>query len=616
MIFKNISLAAIAVTASLTELMSASQLPEQSYCAGYNRTEAEKFWGSESNAHLSAAVKLTADMLQGTGIAAVKFCIDPAQKMNDCLIFIKDNLDNEYNLYDQEFSPAAGWNTVWLDYPFQLDGIDELYIGYELTCKGDVIGYAEKTNMTGTEPDRVRNGYGEWEYLSKKTGTDVQLALGAILSGGDYSQLPEYGFVFMPDHNPATVKAGTPFEFRGKVINTGTRTVEKLTFHTTVDEIETGEPFTADVGILHHDIVDISVPVSVEQGPHSVAVSLTDGDNNVYRAVCNVEAFERAYPKLPLVEVFTSQYCTNCPDGENTLDKALKSFGEPVARIDHHAGFTADNFTIAASEEVAGIFGVGSAPRMMLNRTPITVYETDYPHFHPAYVTAGDFEPHKRVNTLIGTSTEAVYHTPDRIVNVKITVEKNLLSNYDNVRLHAAVCENNVTDFQLTRGASELNYEHSHAPRLILTPAEGVAVEFDADGRAVMNFCAEIPVAKKGLPAADYQPVAENLEAVVFLSEDGGLMKSPVLNAETAAVEISHESGMERIDANSKGLAVKIGPDGSVTPVFADSVVEIYSIHGVKVATVSGDGKAILAPGIYVARTTSGAVVQKIVVNG
>ena len=57
----------MAIISTFSSPSSAVQaIPQQSYCTGYGNGKPDILWGSESNAHLSAAVKLDKDMLKGT----------------------------------------------------------------------------------------------------------------------------------------------------------------------------------------------------------------------------------------------------------------------------------------------------------------------------------------------------------------------------------------------------------------------------------------------------------------------------------------------------------------------------------------------------------------------
>lgn len=52
-----------------------------------------------------------------------------------------------------------------------------------------------------------------------------------------------------------------------------------------------------------------------------------------------------AFLRIPLVEEFTSQMCTNCPFMAYYLDMALEDLDAPYVYISRHTGFVDDVFT-------------------------------------------------------------------------------------------------------------------------------------------------------------------------------------------------------------------------------------------------------------------------------
>lgn len=615
-----IIITAILMVWACNPTLSAASDIEQSYCSGYGKEKADFFWGNTTNSHLSAAIKLDRQMLNGSEIVALKFYLDPAPKMNDCMIFIKKNLDREENLYEQEFSPEAGWNIVWLDYPFGISNLEEVYIGYEMTCNGETIGAAYNAPTEApSEADRVRDGRGDWGSLSDITGRPSQLSLAAILTGGDYSTLPQTGIAVSPDALPSLVKADEPFDLSATVMNTGVQTLHGLSMTYTVDGDIPGETVYITDRMMNCGSQLVTIPVTVSQGRHKVDVTVTreggSTTDDFQTFSFAVDAYPRAYPKLPLVEVFTSQYCTNCPVGEENLEKVLHAYNSPVTRISHHSGFAPDNFTIPQSETLAESFGILSAPSMMLDRAPAMAGGQSALVFNPGYANLSHFEGYKNQNTLIGIQTQAVYHTPDHLLTVKTTVEKDESFAVDNLMLHVIVCEDAVEDFQLIPGSAIPSYTHSHAVRAFLTPVDGQPVVFDADGNAVVEFSTELPASKTGTSGNLVYPVADNLNVVTFLAHNNlAASDFKVANSSTSIPEISEESGIATISADASTALAYIAPDGSVTPASDLIVIDIHNLNGTRVATLRDGASLKLAPGIYIISSPEG-LSQKIAVT-
>lgn len=595
-------LAALLCIAVLSNTAAAQTDIDFSYCAGYGKFGAELFWGSESNAHLSAAVKLDRNRLCGDKIIAIRFFIDPAENMKDCMVFIKKALADDWSLYDQEFTPQEGWNTVMLDYPFTIkDDYTELYVGYEMTCNGETIGYNRiNVEIPGNGDNYVRNGYGEWQTLTKLTGAPAQLSLSAILTGGDYQSQPDNGLAFIPDrHQHSVVTANEPFNFYATVFNTGVNTLRQLTVSYLLDGSATEYRQTIETSLLNYFDQQLEIPVTVPEGSHTVHVKVKGANEDVYNAEFTVNAHPRTWPHRPLVELFTSQYCSNCPEGEAALDKVLDKCGAEVTRIAHHSGFAEDNFTIAASDAIAAALGVTSAPSMALNRaTDLNGNRV----FHPAYSGVTMFQDYIRARATVGTTAECLYHTPDHIVTAKVSAGECEAGAYTRkMMLHAVVCEDHLTDFQTGKGTSYPAFDHSHAARAFLTPVEGVAVEFDAEGNADYEFSAEIPLLKKGFDGATHPLTGENLNLVTFLTDEAG----EVINSAVSPVAITSESGIGTITATEAQL-VCISSDGTIALLDDSDSAYIYNLSGIMCGTLTPGQSLRLPAGFYLVRTASG----------
>ncbi len=600
----------MAIISTFSSPSSAAQaIPQQSYCTGYGNGKPDILWGSESNAHLSAAVKLDKDMLKGTSLVALKFFMDKAPKMRDCQIFLTKNINSAGRMYEQEFTPTEGWNYVWLDNPLAIDGIEKLYIGYEATCSGRIIGAAATTESAG-ESDLVRNGNGDWQSLSDLQQRSCELALSAILTGGDYSDLQQTGISFMPDQQPAIVKAYSPVVITGMAINTGVNTLSSIRWGYSVDGIAAQETGTIETELVNYATSQVSIPVTVGSGTHLIEITLT-GEGGSYSTAClTVDAYERAYPESPLVEIFTSQYCSNCPDGDAVLERVIDLTKVEATRITHHAGFIPDYFTIPESETIAETFGVGSAPSMMLNRTPVNINAEPSLVYHPGYSVPEHFTPFVKNNTLVGIEAYATWHTPDKILKTKITVGKDEAFAHGQLHLNVAICEDNVDGFQQDKGSVHTSYSHNHMPRIFLTPVPtGLPVEFDTNGNAVFEFTSTLPQVKNGLTGEPAEIAISNLRIVAFVaSHDTDSHDYTVSNSASSPVEVSDESSLEApVSANAAPFAIITGNTISVC---AAQYAEVYDICGRCITLLPNGTNATLPDGIYILRADNGQVMK------
>ena len=74
-----------------------------------------------------------------------------------------------------------------------------------------------------------------------------------------------------------------------------------------------------------------------------------------------------SYPRIVLLEQFTTINCVNCPAGTAALKVAVTERGD-VAWVAHHVGYGVDEFTIEESNALMD-FGVIGAPSLMIDRT-------------------------------------------------------------------------------------------------------------------------------------------------------------------------------------------------------------------------------------------------------
>ena len=577
--------------------MSASAVvPQQSFCAGYGLDGASAFSQVNSKAHVAAAARLDASQINGSELVAVKFYMGYAADVRDCLVFFTDDLSTEGRIYEQEFTPAEGWNYVWLDWPMDITEYSNVYVGYELTCQGEPFGMAE-----GASDDSfLRTGSGAW------TNPDgAQLCLAGVFTGGDYSAVEPTGIKFSPMPLPSIAGLDTPLLLEVTLTNTGINRLDHCTWSYTVDGIG-GEATDNDfvMALCNYGTADLKLPVVIPQeagvGNHAVAVTIESDPGDRVTYSFTVDAYEKVYPHYPLVEVFTSQLCSNCPEGEEVLERSLAYSHSNAVKISHHAGFRPDAFSIAASDTIAAACGVGTNPAMMLNRA--TAPGQSSAVSHPALTSKEQFASLNHVNTLIGVDLDPVYYLPDDILQVKVAMGRDAHSSAADVRLHVALCESGMVSWQYASGTTYSEYEQNDVPRAWLTPAvDGMAVEFGPDGEAAATLSLHMGEAS-GVTVAS----RDNLTMVAFLTEgDTG----EVLNCMSEPVALSDEVAIDHITSDASSLLVE---GRRVTATSSEAAV--YTLDGRLLERIPALQSIELPAGIYVV-STSDATTCKLVIR-
>ncbi len=571
--------------------VSANILPDKTLSKGYGYAIPDNYWGSDTKAHLSAAIHLSASQLDGASVSAVQFNMALQPGTIDGLVFIKKSLEREENLYEQPFDAVDGQNIVWLDFPFSSSGAEDLYIGYELTCTGNTIGYSWSDTST-PEGDYVRTGYGSWSHLSASTGHNSALTLAAVLTDGDFSNEVADGITLIQPDFPHISTAEKEYSLDLSVINTGVNTLKS--FSVSIDNGTAIQTFDINEPLINNQISSFSIPYIPVFGEQTASIIATGNADTQSAASFNTTGYEKTYAKLPLVEIFTSQKCSNCPTGEAVLEKAIEQYGGEVIMVAHHAGFAADHFTIPESETFAEMIGANSAPLMSLDRKKGVTASSPSTVFHPAYASTELFSPYHMANTLIGIDVQkSEFNTPDSKMAVELMVDCDPSATLsESIRLHAFAVENKITDTQNDLGTTHKEWEHNHVIRGFLTPIEGVEIDINDIGNSV-----SLSSTVKEIEGSHSAPVnPDNLQLITFLTDQNG----EVINCCTSQVELTNYSSAEIPEASTAWLTMDNNTiTVTQTAILTDLCGRVVSVLTPSVPTILTSGYYIISsPGL------------------
>lgn len=377
------------------------------------------------------------------------------------------------------------WCEVKFDEPLTLDG-KELYIGYELeSMTADVIVYTSPL-VNGTEYCNLGNG---WQVLSTP---GVVGKFYATLTG---DKLPKSEICLNEVSLPSFVESGKPFEPVANIVNLGTEKVTSLevVYHNGNSDI-IGTYTKTGLNISTRSAASISLP----------GVSLTgDTDYSFWVEVTKVNGIEDAAPvdntssaktiysrtnfkkRNILMEVFSTERCTGCPEGHATIEKTLGN-KDDIIELCHHAGFYDDQFTIPASVSYEWFYKTPDyttsyAPAVMLDRTNMyknypKSYAMDVPLFEPTAVRLNTAYAEMQSTPAfaeLAISPSFNYEKHEIIVDVDASVEM-LLPQHTNVVLNVFLTEDNV--FSTSQANSNGSYYHRNVARACLTPTWGDAL--------------------------------------------------------------------------------------------------------------------------------------------
>lgn len=232
-----------------------------------------------------------------------------------------------------------------------------------------------------------------------------------------------------------------------------------------------------------------------------------------------------------LIEEFTGVRCVNCPAGSDAIEALLNIHGEQLVAVGIHAGFFAvpyaeSNENLATDAGAAILSFVGEPlgyPTAVVNRTQFDGEES-------LQLAQSQWAGYIAQELLTPPSVKIEilpdYNSDDRSLDVstKLYVQETLTN--PDIRLTVYITENNIEDAQLTPDGLQVDYNHKHVFRDVLTAVSGdvLGEAFTANTTIERDFTFTLP---------DHW-VAEECHVVAFVHLGGG--SKEVLQAHEEAV--------------------------------------------------------------------------------
>lgn len=548
-----------------------------------------------------SAVYFPATLMQAyNGAEIVSFHLYSSVKDNMTVHFsISSSLDGE-PLYEQTVTlDKYGWNEVKLDKPFRLDG-SAIYMSY--LAEG-ILNIPYTLSIVDGEEYICTTGSG-WQPGFK----GFSAALYATVEGDNLPLCNVHmGNIVMPGY----ARLGQSVAFSGDFINLGTVPVESLTFTYHVGDSTASE--TIDVAkveprksgtfqlnglrIMSEGEMPVSVEISAVNGEADFDTS--DNMSRTKQVMCLSDFIQRKV----LLEVFSTELCTNCPSVHKQLS-AVTDTCNNIIELGHHAGFYQDPYTIPSSKEYEWFYKATRlyAPAEMIDRTAMI---DNYPEVYSDSVPV----------VSVGASMLKVLYAQEMLAPAFVTVEPsiktddsgNLLihvegsklinSGAESPRLFVFLTEDSVYTLN-QHGASE-GYYHRHMARCSVTPTWGDPI--DLEGYSVDYTVAVDP---------SWNPAKMRVVAFVANYDADDKNNCRVLNAEEVKVPYDGSTGISGVEA--EGLRVTW--DGRTLRVIGgyDSL-SVCDLSGLVVfMSALSDSAALnsLAPGYYVATVKRGNKVR------
>lgn len=272
---------------------------------------------------------------------------------------------------------AQGWNTVYFDSPVTI-GDEKLYVGMQvletIKLSYPVVAYS-KITVPGSCWIRLGN-HDPWsEYTDR--GTPL---IQAILSDDCADLLNNTAYACVASA-PLTIAPSTPTTMQVYVHNLSPEPASQFSLAVQGQGDEAAHTMTLTAPLAAYDAATVTAqvtPGSEEGASQWLKLNVTAIDGTAAQSALTGETkhyvTKDAYTRIPLIEEFTGQTCTNCPYMAYYLDLAREESGIPHVYVAHHAGYSDDAFTTQADKDLLYLFGDQGTfnPAVTYNRSYLT----------------------------------------------------------------------------------------------------------------------------------------------------------------------------------------------------------------------------------------------------
>lgn len=468
----------------------------------------------------------------------------------DTKIFISADLQT--NLYEQPFevTPNA-WNYVKFTTPFELtEDLAGVYIGYIGMSDGAMLGMESgefQLNSKGMGMDIYYDSTEDdkWQFFTNVGGYGYKGKLGiqAVVAGGDYSQEPQTDIKITNVKVSEKLPINSQNNVKFNIFNYGVRTINQVLVEYTYNgqtnnlylnnlDLWNGMGYTVNITDLKTPATEGNYPLNIKVSAREMADEIID--DNTY--TINQEIYASGYQRKVLIEKFTGQSCSACPNGAEIIKATRAAFEGRSIEVAHHEGFGADAFTIDESKEYANFFYSQPkfSPAIMIDRNvansenPTSVVGRVNDDATPLFtedVLAKALESIAPLNINIA-------HTYDEATRqLTVTVSGEAIQALPNARVNIWLTQSNIKAFQIKGGD---DYSHNHAIRATLTGTWGQELVLTPDNKYEMTFRYQLPE-----KVGDFDVVIEDMEIVAFIADYDATssFNCQVHNAEAVALK-------------------------------------------------------------------------------
>ena len=303
--------------------------------------------GTVKNDTIGAAVFISAEELEnkvGAELKSVSFYHLASKAPKYLKVFVTNDLNSDC-LFEKELdvtSIQTGWNEILLDKSLLITG-ESLYLGYYLLSDATIS-------------QAVANSSSVQSYIRKGSNVDWTSTKGIAIYGtveGD--KLPGYDVVLTSDVNTLDVAINNPFNVVFGVENVAAETIQTLEVEC---DFGNGKKETKIINVeipyLGFDSITYENIVLDQLGDMQMTFTITklNGNDDLVPVnnthIVKVNVVERLIKRKVLLEIFSTENCTNCPQGHDIIESSIDGRHEEIIEVGHHVGFYTDQWTLPA----------------------------------------------------------------------------------------------------------------------------------------------------------------------------------------------------------------------------------------------------------------------------
>ena len=539
---------------------------------------------------------------KGCSVVGVRVAMQ--RQLNHAKVQLMEKIPGEV-LREKTVDLNPGWNEVMFDEPLAIDALSGLYFGYSydwssLVSENDSDVAAADGNKNAPGDAFLYNFDGEIPMSAAKTYGAVRLQL--IVTGPDES-INNYCSVSQLKHDGAR-SADKTVGVSFVVTNDGANEIKDLEALVVVDgtTVKT-EALTTSIAPMQSRRLTVK-GINLNEGQElRLQIRKINGYRRIPSPIATITAgkiLDKGFKRLVLLEQFSTEECSSCPDGHKEVERILEEegFAADVAWVIHHDGFTADEYTLPEQKILYNLFGPDDetrsvfAPAISLDRTGSSLGLGNGVYVYPAHkiilysednVSLFSEAAERPAVLTVELSEEMDVQTRD----LSLSVSGEVIPEYidpANLYMNILIVEDDVkADRQAGNKGQE--WWHHGLVRKFVTDPYGDQLTVDASNRYTYTTKLNIPE----------EWSAANLRVVAFVAKKFSQWdSSQVYN--TAETRIKAFESVETLPAEQYALYTQ---NGAICVTGNATVQEVYAMSGARVANQG------LAAGIYVARILS-----------